>query len=75
MKALIRLIPNMITAGTKLWATHKEWSAKKKIVIYTLAPVSLIVFTLVVKYAGWENAAMAAQLITEMLEAFAAVEM
>lgn len=75
MKALIRLIPNMITAGAKLWATHKEWSAKKKIAIYTLAPVSLIVFTLVVKYAGWENAAMAAQLITEMLEAFATVEM
>lgn len=75
MKALIRMIPNMIAAGAKLWETHKEWSAKKKIAVYALAPVSLIVFTLVVKYAGWENAAMAVELLTEMLEAFAAVEM
>ena len=75
MKALIRIIPNLVSAAAKLWTTHKEWSTKKKIAVYAIAPISLIVFTLVVKYAGWENAAMAAQLITEMLTAFAEADM
>jgi hypothetical protein len=65
----------MIAAGAKLWAAHKEWSAKKKIAVYILAPVSIVAVALTIKFGGWDTAVLAVQLITETLEAFATVEM
>lgn len=70
MKALITLLPNLVKSAFGVWEKSKEWSAKKRIAMFVLVPVSIVAVTLVVKYAGWDNALLATELITEMLQVF-----
>ena len=61
------IIPNLVKAGFKLWETSKEWNAKKRIAIFVIIPVSLIIFSLVVWIVGPEYAQLAAQILTETM--------
>lgn len=71
MKGLITFLPNLVKAGFKLWEKSKEWDAKKRIVVFTVIPVSLIVFSIVVGLFGEENARVAAEILTQVMTAFA----
>jgi len=71
MKGLIMLIPNLVRSGLKLWEVSKEWNAKKRIAVFAITPVALILFSVVVGVFGKENAQVAAQILTEVMMAFA----
>lgn len=71
MKGLIMLIPNLVRSGLKLWEVSKEWNAKKRIAVFAITPVALILFSIVVGIFGKENAQVAAQILTEVMMAFA----
>lgn len=71
MNKLITFLPNLVRAGVKLWTKSKEWNTKKKIAVFAIAPVALILFSVVVGLFGPENAQIAAQILTEFMTAFA----
>lgn len=71
MKGLIMLIPNLVKSGFSLWEKSKEWNAKKRIAIFAIVPIALIIFSLVVWFVGPEHATLAAQILTETMQAFA----
>ena len=71
MKGLIMLIPNLVRSGLKLWEVSKEWNAKKRIAVFAITPVALILFSIVVGIFGKENAQVAAQILTEVMMSFA----
>lgn len=71
MKGLLMLIPNMVKAGVKLWSVSKEWNAKKRIAVFAITPIALILFSVVVGVFGQDNAQVAAQILTEVMMAFA----
>lgn len=69
MVGLKTFIPRLIKSVGGLFVKYKELNTKKKIAVVVSIPVSLIVFTLVLKYAGVENAEVAANLIIVTIEA------
>ncbi len=71
MKGLIMLIPNLVRSGLKLWEVSREWNAKKRIAVFAITPVALILFSIVVGIFGKENAQVAAQILTEVMMSFA----
>lgn len=71
MNKLITLLPRMITSGVKLWQSSREWSAKKRIAVFAIAPASLILFSVVVGVFGPDNAQIAAEILTAVMSAFA----
>lgn len=71
MKGLIMFLPNLVKAGFRLWEKSKEWDAKKRMVVFTVIPASLILFAVVVGMFGEENARIAAEILTQTMTAFA----
>jgi hypothetical protein len=67
MNGVLMLVPNLVKAGFKVWETSKEWSAKKRIASFAIAPAALILFSIVVGVFGEHSAQIAAQILTEVM--------
>lgn len=69
MIGLKTFIPRLVQSVGGFFVKYKELSTKKKIAVIVSVPVSLILFTLTLKFAGAENAEMASNIIIITIEA------
>ena len=67
MKLLISSFRGIFTGVFKLWGKAKEWSAKKKMALFSLIALVVVVTPVSIYFIGWDQTVLAFQIVNDLL--------